>query len=351
MNDLTPLENPEPGALFAPGGLEPILARIETDARALVPDISTVKGRGDIASLAAKVAKAKTYLDGLGKDYTADLKRQTGSVDAERRAMRDRLDSLKAEIRRPLDEWEQQEVDRVAAIRARMAQFAYAPIPQLTAADHARDLGAIEAIEVDDSFAEFRGEAQLAKEGCLYRLTVARDAALHREAEAARMAAEAEAARAQAQAEREERIAREAAERATREAQDRARAEAARAEQERISASRKQAEAIAEHLKATQEAERRARDAEDRAKREAAMARARAEVAVEQEQARATAARLAQERENSKRSADQSHRERIHSEIVEDFEREDQTPPECMGWDVAVDLISAGRIRHLRIVY
>jgi hypothetical protein len=71
--DLIPLENPEPGALFAPGGLETILARIETEARALVPDLSTVKGRASVASLAAKVAKAKTYLDGLGKDYTADL--------------------------------------------------------------------------------------------------------------------------------------------------------------------------------------------------------------------------------------------------------------------------------------
>ena len=350
MKDLIPIDNPNPSALFVPGGLETILERIEADARSLVPDITTVKGRSAIAGLAAKVAKAKTYLDGMGKDLTADLKRQTGAVDAERKAMRERLDALKAEVRRPLDEWEQAEIDRVEAIRRRMTEFYLSLLDGHSSSVLSEWISETDAIAVDDSWAEFQGEAQAAKEACLYRLTQARDAALHREATAARIAAEAEAARAKAQAEREERIAREAAERATREAQDRARAEAARAEQDRIALSRKQAEAIAAHQKAAQEAERRARDAEDRAKREAAMARARAEVAVEQEQARAAAARLAQEREDAKRAADQAHRERVHAEIVEDLERE-LTPLEGMGWAAGVDVIAAGRIRHLRITY
>jgi hypothetical protein len=216
MNDLIPLENPQPSALFIPGGLESIVARIEADSRALVPDVKTVKGRSTIASLAAKVANAKTYLDGFGKDYTADLKRQTGAVDAERKAMRDRLDALKAEVRRPLDDWEKVEADRVADIRVRITQFGAVPdIGTNTSGDLSIAIAAIDAIAVDDSFAEFRDDAQAAKEACLYRLTQARDAALHREDEAARVAAEAEAARAKAQQEREERIAREAAERAS----------------------------------------------------------------------------------------------------------------------------------------
>ena len=65
--DLIPIENPQPAALFVPGGLDSILARIEADARALVPDVGTVKGRKEIASTAAKVARSKTYLDDLGK--------------------------------------------------------------------------------------------------------------------------------------------------------------------------------------------------------------------------------------------------------------------------------------------
>ncbi len=40
------------------------------------PDIDTRKGRKAIASLAAKVARSKTYLDGLGKDLVAGWKRR-----------------------------------------------------------------------------------------------------------------------------------------------------------------------------------------------------------------------------------------------------------------------------------
>ncbi|EES5368095.1 cell envelope biogenesis protein TolA, partial [Escherichia coli] len=36
-----------------------------------VPDITTAKGRKEIAYLAYKVAQTKTYLDGLGKDLVA----------------------------------------------------------------------------------------------------------------------------------------------------------------------------------------------------------------------------------------------------------------------------------------
>lgn len=326
--ELIPLENPQPGALFVPGGLDPILARIEADARALVPDISTVKGRSAIASLAAKVAKAKTYLDGIGKDYTADLKRQTGAVDAERKAMRDRLDALKAEVRRPLDEWEQEEEDRVAAIRRRIAVLNAPYLESHSSGFWSDVLAEVGSIDIDDSFAEFRDEAQAAKEACLYRLTQARDAAMHREAEAARVAAEAEAAQAKAQQEREERIAKEAAERATREAEMAA----------------KMAQELAD-LRA-RDAEARARDAEARAMKEAAFAKARAERAVREEQERAAAAKRAQEEADANRAADQAHRERIHAEIEEDIRRAVVTD----HFDL-IAAIAAGRIRHLTINY
>lgn len=61
MKDLIPIENPNPAVLFAPLGLNEILERIATEARALVPDLRTKKGRDAIASNAANVARAKTY--------------------------------------------------------------------------------------------------------------------------------------------------------------------------------------------------------------------------------------------------------------------------------------------------
>lgn len=107
MNDLIPLHNPEPPVLFAPGGTQAICALIEREARALVPDITTQPGRNAIASMAAKIARSKTYLDNLGKLYVDELKELPKQVDAERRAMRNRLDELKDAIRQPLTEWEE----------------------------------------------------------------------------------------------------------------------------------------------------------------------------------------------------------------------------------------------------
>lgn len=331
MNDLIPLENPDAPALFRPGGLETILVRIESDARALVPDITTVKGRAAIASTAMKVAKTKTYLDGLGKDLTAELKRQTGAVDAERKAMRDRLDALKAEVRKPLDDWERAEVDRVNGIRLRIADFTSNPFDDQPSAYYSARLLEIESLDVDESFAEFRDQAQEAKDACLYRLSRQRDTAIAREAEAARIESERQAAAAKAQKEREERIAKEAAERATREAEANARA----------------AKEAAERAQA--QAEQRAKDAEAKAIKEAAFAKVRQARAVAEERARADAELRAKEEADAKRAADEAHRERIHAEIVDDL-----IPATVNDRTIAMELckaIAAGHIRHLTINY
>lgn len=110
MNALIPLHNPEPATLFIPGGLDPIIALISREARALVPDLGTTASRDAIASNAAKVARAKTYLDGLGKEYVATLKELPKQVDAERKRMRDALDALKEEVRAPLTAWEEERI-------------------------------------------------------------------------------------------------------------------------------------------------------------------------------------------------------------------------------------------------
>ncbi len=107
MNALIPLHNPNPATLFIPGGLDPIIALISREARALVPDLGTAASRDAIAGNAAKVARAKTYLDGLGKEYVATLKELPKQVDAERKRMRDALDALKEEVRAPLTAWEE----------------------------------------------------------------------------------------------------------------------------------------------------------------------------------------------------------------------------------------------------
>ncbi|KAG0738774.1 hypothetical protein G6F24_017525 [Rhizopus arrhizus] len=96
-----------------PSGLEPWLERIRAEVTGHVPDLKTKKGRAAIASLAFKVRKVKTALDGMGKQLVDDLKDVPKRIDAERKRMRDTLDTLADEVRRPLTEWEQAEEDRV----------------------------------------------------------------------------------------------------------------------------------------------------------------------------------------------------------------------------------------------
>jgi len=98
--------------VFGTGAIPVLLEQISQAARAVVPDISTARGRKSIATVAARVAPSKVYLDELGKRWVADLKAQTGAIDAERRHIRLTLDALRDEVRAPLTEWEQTEAER-----------------------------------------------------------------------------------------------------------------------------------------------------------------------------------------------------------------------------------------------
>ena len=209
MPDLIPLHNPEPQALFAPGGTVEICALIEREARSLVPSVVTQSGRDEIARMAAKVNRSKSYLDELGKVYVSELKELPKRVDAERRAMRLRLDALKDEIRAPLTAWED-------AIRARQERFQ----EQLDAiAAQALDLGgltigdllarieAVGNIEIDEEWEEYIHEAQEIKDKTATVLLHALEAA---QRHARLLLVQEEAARAQRQA-HEEHIRQEAA--------------------------------------------------------------------------------------------------------------------------------------------
>jgi hypothetical protein len=84
-----------------------IIDHIKKEAKSFIPDISTSKGRKEIASLASKIAKSKVALDNMGKELVSSQKEQIKAVDNERKIIRDELDALKLEIRKPLTDWEE----------------------------------------------------------------------------------------------------------------------------------------------------------------------------------------------------------------------------------------------------
>lgn len=213
MQDLIPLHNPEPPVLFAAGGTREICALIEREARALVPDITTQPGRNAIASMAAKIARSKSYLDNLGKLYVDELKELPKQVDAERRAMRNRLDALKDEIRQPLTEWEEAIERRQQRYREMLDGIALqaTELGGLSAEELSVRLECVRNVEAGDDWEEYQQEAATTRDRAIAILEHALEAALHH----ARFLAEREAANqaqlAREQAHREQQIRQEAA--------------------------------------------------------------------------------------------------------------------------------------------
>lgn len=117
MKELSIIDIPSDKVLSvftADNGTSPYLDKISEEVRSFVPDLTTKKGRDAIASIAHKVSKSKTALDNIGKELVTELKKQPKLVDAERKRMRDYLDDLKIEVRKPLTDWEEEQ-KRIAA--------------------------------------------------------------------------------------------------------------------------------------------------------------------------------------------------------------------------------------------
>lgn len=309
VTDLVVIEKSNAMAVFTNAEqLDPLIAAIESEARSLVPDITTKKGRDAIASMAHKVARSKTYIDNAGKDLVAELKALPKQIDESRRLVRERLDALKDEVRRPLTEWEAEQ-ERIAAEKAAEEERLHIEAEEKAVlealkkqfeSDH--EIALLMNDKFDRDAAEAKAEAErqrIAHEEELKRQ--AAEKAKREAAEAAQREIDAAAAR-----EREALLAKERAEREAKEAADLAERNRIAAEQ-RAEADRKAAAEKAEREKQEAiEAEKRKAQAEaDRIKREAD----------EKERTRlAGEKRIADEK--AKREADVKHRKVIGTEVV-----------------------------------
>lgn len=121
---VTPAAGEHALALFKDGtGVETMLTDIRKKASSLVPDLTTAKGRKEIASQPCSRSRTKTYLDGIGKILVDEYKEVPRKIDANRKIIRDgSLDKLKDEVRAPLTAYEEAEANRVAALQQRVNQ-------------------------------------------------------------------------------------------------------------------------------------------------------------------------------------------------------------------------------------
>lgn len=318
--DLVVIEKKNAMAVFTNNDqLDPLIEAIEKEARSLVPDVTTKKGRDAIASMAHKVARSKTYIDNAGKDLVAELKALPKQIDESRRVVRERLDALKDEVRRPLTEWEAEQ-ERIKAEEAMLALHVEA-----LAMNEEFDRQLAARIESDHEMALLMNDAfdreQAEKKAEAERQRIFREEEMVRRAEekAKREAAE-QAQReidAAAAREREAILAKERAEREQREA-------AERAEREKLAA------VEAERRKAQEEADRIRREAEQREQ-----------------------ARLAEEKrkadEQARREADVKHRKTVGTDIVKAL-----VANTSITRDQAIEALTAikdGNIPHTGISY
>jgi hypothetical protein len=99
-------------AVFTTDNIDKIVEAIRTEVSGFEPNVNTAKGRKEIASLAHKVSRSKTALDTLGKNLVSDWKTKAKKVDKERKYMRDSMDAIRDDVRKPLNEWDAAEKKR-----------------------------------------------------------------------------------------------------------------------------------------------------------------------------------------------------------------------------------------------
>lgn len=244
--------------LTDPEQFDAFFERVAEQVRGVAPDLTTSAGRKAVAALAFKVTKSKTAIVAAADLLTEDARAQIKKVNESKKAIEERLDALKVEVRKPLTDWEQAEEERLAKVAAMNRALTNAAIVSVddTAAVLTERLTFLEGIPLDaeaDVYGDHLPIMQALRDTAATNVRNGIERATRAEADAAELAAlrEQTAERDRQDAERQ------AQERRDQEARD---AEAARAEE--------------------------ARQAEERRKEEERQAAERQRVAAEQAQAR-----------------------------------------------------------------
>jgi len=122
-NDLMIQEPIEAKVIFAEGGAQPILAVIRKQVDVFEADVTTAAGRKEVAAMAYKISRSKTFLEELGKEEKSGLKKKVDVIDGERKILKDGLDEMRDEVRQPLTDFEKAEETRIAKHEAHIQEI------------------------------------------------------------------------------------------------------------------------------------------------------------------------------------------------------------------------------------
>lgn len=294
---------------------------IRQEVESFVPDLTTDKGRKEVASLAYKVSQSKSLIEKAKVSLKAEWVEKSRAVDADWRVVERDLDELRDKARQPLTDWEKAEESRKAICQSTITRLNSAAIVAIDAtveSVHATlaDLRIINTGE--EAMQEYSTMATEAKDLAIKSLSTALTRLEKEEADRAELAklraANEARIRDEMQAaahEEEERQKREAAERQRAAEEKRVADEQARIQQAAKDAeekARRDAEAAASEAAAKKQAEH---DAE--------IARLKAEQDRKDEEARKESDRIA--RQEADRKAEEARLKKIADDKAAEDER------------------------------
>ena len=288
-NGLIIVEQLIPEKIFSEGGSKLVIDKVKKLVENFEPDISTDKGRKEIASFAYTISRSKTFLEKAKKELKEKYLKIINPIDAEWRAISEGLNELRDAARKPLTEWEAEQKRKEELIIFNKAW--------------------------DDALAEDaifnRERAIRLKEEALAREEEERQRIEFEKKEAERKEKE--------RKEAEERMRKDAEEKAMREAKEAI--ERAEAEKKRLEQEKKEAEERAERekIEAAERAEREKQAAIEQARREAEEKARKEQEERERIEREKKAEHDRKEREERAHREDIEHRRSINAAALEDL--------------------------------
>ena len=333
-------------AIFSDNNLKTILGRIEEEVLKFEPDLKTATSRKEIASIAHKVSRSKTFIDDKGKELTEDWRKKVGEINEHRKEAKEFLDNLKAKVRAPLTKFEEDEKVRVKTYRDKiqLIQSWGDRLFNLTLSSDevSKNISNIETEVVDEGWQEFEEEGLKAKEDALEMAKQCLQDVIKKEQEAEELAQLRKEADERKRKDHEEKIAREAAEKAKREAEEKAALEAKKLQEEKDKLEKEK-----------EESEKRAREFEARKIQEEKDALEKAEkeklAAVEAEKEKFRLAELEKAKQEEvarakeeKRIANQKHRKSIETNVIQSLSDciNDMIEGDSTADDIAAHIVS-----------
>lgn len=341
-NELVVVKPVDVPALFKDGGCDPIVERLKEEAAKFKGDITTAKGRKEIASFARKFSSAKVYLDGLGKALSDEYRAKIAPINAERNKIETCCDELRDKTRKPLTDWEDTEKERVARHEQNIKTINdYLNVDVETSILAKELLDGAKAFVIDESFEEFELAATKAKAAVVTQLEARFIVLQSKEKEAAEVKRLEQERLEKEQKAREEKIAREAAEKATKEAEEKAKAEAEEAERKaKEETERLEKEKLEEKLK-VETAEREKREAKERHDKELADSVKETEDRLKREEAE-------EKQRLEKLAENKAHRKKINGDAKKSLINRGFDEA---GAETIITMIAKGEIKHITINY